>query len=39
MEDILVNILTFGAGWILKQPRPLAQAIIKAIFKKKKNAG
>jgi hypothetical protein len=36
MEDILVNILTFAAGWVLKQPRPLAQAIIKGIFKKKK---
>jgi len=35
MEDILVNILTFCAGWVLKQPRTLAKGIIAAFRKKK----
>jgi hypothetical protein len=35
MEDILVNILTFAAGWVLKQPRFIAKGILGS-FKKKK---
>ncbi len=35
MEDILVNVLTFCAGWVLKQPRTLAKSII-GVFSKKK---
>jgi hypothetical protein len=35
MEDILVNVLTFCAGWILKQPQSIAKSII-SVFKKKK---
>lgn len=34
MEDIIVNVLTFAAGWVLKQPRPLAKAFLN-MFKKK----
>jgi len=36
MEDILVNILTFCAGWVLKQPRTIAKSIIASLAKKKK---
>jgi hypothetical protein len=36
MEDILVNLLTFAAGWVLKQPRALAKGIIAKLSKKKK---
>jgi hypothetical protein len=35
MEDIIVNLLTFAAGWVLKQPRPLAKSIL-GVFKKRK---
>lgn len=34
-ETIIVNILTFAAGWVLKRPHELAATIIK-IFKRKK---
>lgn len=34
-ETIIINILTFAAGWVLKRPHELAGTIIK-IFKKKK---
>jgi hypothetical protein len=36
MEDILVNLLTFAAGWVLKQPRTLAKSILAKLSKKKK---
>ncbi len=36
MEDILVNILTFAAGWVLKQPQSIAKSIINAFKRKKK---
>ena len=36
MEDILVNILTFAAGWVLKQPRTMAKSIINTLSRKKK---
>jgi hypothetical protein len=35
MEDILVNLLTFAAGWVLKQPRTLAKSILAKLSKKK----
>lgn len=35
MEDILINVLTFCAGWILKQPRAIAKGILSAFRKKK----
>jgi hypothetical protein len=34
-EEIIINILTFAAGWVLKRPHELAATILK-IFKKKK---
>ncbi len=36
MEDILVNLLTFAAGWVLKQPRSLAKSILSKLSRKKK---
>jgi len=36
MEDILVNVLTFCAGWVLKQPRALAKTILSVFVKNKK---
>ena len=36
MEDILVNVLTFCAGWVLKQPRALAKTILSVFVKKNK---
>ena len=34
-DTIIVNALTFLAGWVLKRPHELAETILK-IFKKKK---
>jgi len=34
-EQILINILTFAAGWVLKQPGTIAKIILSS-FKKKK---
>lgn len=34
-ETIIVNALTFLAGWVLKRPHELAATILKIIKKKK----
>jgi len=34
-EQIIVNILTFCAGWVLKQPGTIAKIILGSLKKKK----
>ena len=34
-EQILVSVLTFCAGWVLKQPNAIAKAILSSLKKKK----
>jgi len=34
-EQIIINILTFAAGWVLKQPGTIAKIILSSLKKKK----
>ena len=34
-EQMIINILTFAAGWVLKQPGTIAKIILNSLKKKK----